>query len=81
MADCYIGRKTCGCVVFFTRIEPQWLGDTATDVADAIRRGLTIESVSWEYMTANIGRCKHQPEQASLPLSKEPHDGRTTSEE
>ncbi len=63
---CYIGRKSCGCVVAATVDEPQYREDVAKDIADWLRSGLTIERVTVEYARQNLNfSCPHKQQPAS----------------
>jgi hypothetical protein len=50
----FIGRKSCGCVVFAMVDEPNpsdyYRKELAKELAKAIRQGLTIEKVSCEFV-------------------------------
>jgi hypothetical protein len=50
----FIGRKSCGCVVFAMVDEPEpsdyYRKELAKELAKAIRQGLTIEKVPVEYV-------------------------------
>lgn len=62
---CYVGIKACGCIVAVVVDRPEWVKDTAKDVAAFIMRGLTVERMKVsETRTMHMG-CKCQP---SLPL-------------
>jgi len=54
----YVGRKQCGCLVFAVVDVPGREKETAKDVAEAIRDGLTIERVTTEYVRVNFTSCK-----------------------
>ena len=54
----YVGRKACGCMVAATLDDPTWPKRMATDVADFIKDGLTIERVSIETVRDQLRSCK-----------------------
>ena len=51
----YIGRLPCGCVAFAVIDDPTRLDDVATEVATAIRAGLTIEVQDVSFVRAHWG--------------------------
>ena len=56
----YIGRKTCGCLVFATVDDPKHRKEVAKDVAEAIAAGLAIDRVTCDYVRKNFSRCEHK---------------------
>ena len=47
-SEAYVGRASCGHVVFATVIDPEHARETAKSVGEAIRDGLAIERMSVE---------------------------------
>lgn len=59
MTDCaYIGRKACGCITLAVVDNPNHTKDTARSIAAAIRRGLTVERVTVEYVRLHMKKCE-----------------------
>ncbi len=59
----YIGRKTCGCVVFAMVDDPEHKKETAKEIAKCIRQGLTIERMTVkEVRELEMFGCKHEKE-------------------
>lgn len=61
----YIGRLPCGCVVAVTVDYGD--KDTATDVAEFIKDGLTVERVTHDYVRENFVTEDHCPHYAVKP--------------
>jgi len=55
---CYIGRKSCGCVV--AACCDQGDENTASDVADFIKSGYTIERIKTDEARVMLTSCKHK---------------------
>jgi hypothetical protein len=55
---CYIGRKSCGCVVAAVVDNPDRKKDVARSVAGFIKEGLTIEHVTCDYFRKNFKECE-----------------------
>ena len=58
MSKCYIGRKSCGCVVAAVVADIGSPKEVAKDVASFIESGLTIELVDTAYVRDNLRSCK-----------------------
>ena len=58
----YIARKSCGCMVAAAVDEPDHREDTANEIAEWIRAGLTVERVTVDYVRANWRTCACMPE-------------------
>lgn len=56
----YVGKKSCGCIVAFVVDEPEYPRDTAREVAEFIRSGLTVERVTVEESRKIVSRCIHR---------------------
>lgn len=46
--QCYIGKCVCGGIVFAGVDRPEHRKDNASDIADLMRRGFTVERVAVE---------------------------------
>jgi hypothetical protein len=57
---CYVGRKGCGCPVAATVDSEDSRAYAARDVADWIRRGLTIERRTVEWVRIHLRPCVHE---------------------
>ena len=55
--DCYIARKSCGCVVAWVSDEIR-KKDLAKIIGDWIREGLVVERADTEWARTNMKRCK-----------------------
>ena len=58
---CYIGRKTCGCLVAAMVDSPDHKQDTAREVAKWVREGLALERVTCAYVRSAVWGCTHEP--------------------
>ena len=58
MRHCYVGRKTCGCIVYVTVDDPNRTAQTGKDVAEAIKLGLTVERMTIDDFKAGRFGCK-----------------------
>lgn len=58
ITHCYIGRKSCGCVVAACVDDPQRPATTAEDVASFIKEGYAIERVGLDEDRHSIARCR-----------------------
>jgi hypothetical protein len=58
---CYVGRKDCGCVVAACVDNPEHRRDTARFVADIIKDGLTVETMTVKEVRRCLTVCKHSP--------------------
>ena len=56
---CYIGRKSCGCIVLAVVDMPEHRKHTAKEIAKGIKEGLKIERVTCQYVRENMRRCPH----------------------
>lgn len=63
MSYAYVGRKLCGCICFAIMDDPDHVKSVATEVAKAIRKGLTIERVQSDVVNREwVGwNCPHEP--------------------
>ena len=62
----YIARKPCGCVVFVTVDDERYKQDTAKEIAECIREGLTVERVTCEAVRDGDFGCKCEPKQMAV---------------
>jgi hypothetical protein len=71
----YIGRKPdCGCVVASAIDTGEDRPSVARSVARFVRRGLTVERVSVEYVQKYfVVHCPHEAAQVALPLAEASH--------
>lgn len=68
----YIGRKECGCVVCAYVDDPERRKDTAKEVSNWIKWGLTVEHVTIDYANEHFTwECPHKPESVQLSLFSE----------
>lgn len=58
---CYIGKKPCGCILAATADEPKRKNETAKEIAEWIRDGMTIERVTTAYVRENFYCKDHKP--------------------
>lgn len=56
---CYIGRTRCGCIVAASVDTTEHTHDVASDVAEFIRSGLTVERMTVEQVRASKFGCDH----------------------
>ena len=56
----YVAQKPCGCHVAATMIDERWRDETANDVAEWVRAGLTVKHMSIEETRTILGRCIHK---------------------
>ena len=68
MTNCYVGIKSCGCVVAAV-VDRGDSNDTATAVAQFIRGGLRVESWPVERARAELSRCVHSAPSTSEQMT------------
>lgn len=56
----YVAITKCGCVVATIVDDPRWQDDIATDIADWIKDGLTIERKTVQWVRENLTFCSHK---------------------
>ncbi len=60
LTPCYIGRKTCGCVVAVTVDRPEFRRDNIKTVSAWMREGLTIEHTTVAQARTMLSDCVHK---------------------
>ncbi|HSZ58659.1 MAG TPA: hypothetical protein VK797_23525 [Tepidisphaeraceae bacterium] len=58
---CYIGRRSCGCICCVTIDDTEHRKETAKDIAEWIRSGLSIERMTVAQAKADPHFFKHCP--------------------
>ena len=58
--ECYISRRSCGCIVMAVVNHPAHYADTAKELAKAVKHGETIERVTCQYVRDNMRICTHK---------------------
>jgi hypothetical protein len=56
--DCYVGIKSCGCMVAWVFDSKDHPKDTANSVAQFIKDGYRVESANTEAIRKKLGPCK-----------------------
>lgn len=56
--DCYVGIKTCGCMVAWVYDSKEHPKDVAKSVAQFIKDGYRVESANTDDIRSKLGPCK-----------------------
>ena len=63
---CYIGRKACGCYVAAAVDRPEYAKETAKNLADWVKVGMTVERHPIAFVRENVMGCDCAKKQMSL---------------
>lgn len=56
--DCYVGIKSCGCIVAWVHDRPKHQKDTAKSVAQFIKDGYRVEPAITDDIRSKLGPCR-----------------------
>ncbi len=70
MTVCYVGRKSCGCLVAAVVDLPGQEKETARDVAQFIREGYTVTRMESEEVRVQLHACTHKDLGRQMPLGE-----------
>jgi len=80
--DCYVGIKSCGCMVAWVYDSKEHPKDVAKSVAKFIRDGYRVESANTDDIRSKLGPCKcNRPnDQAQRPVPETGDERKETHE-